>query len=235
MVGRTNVGGGGSDFVAYIQVTTDPNAVITATNPAGNTFTGTADSTGALTLTVRNSGTYTVSETGAPSESVVVSDYGEIYTVSIAQFDGYIVNNGTAPLSMVCEAVPMTGKNGFSPTVSDGGTVSGYHVLDVREQSGGSGRYRTADLINISNLTKLNLRGGRDSTDSAQTGDAAYIVALDENGNSTTLGTITAKGISEYTYNLTSLDRTKRYRFGIHLYTMYTFEFLVNEMRLTAS
>ncbi|MBR6836020.1 MAG: hypothetical protein IKM72_08480, partial [Oscillospiraceae bacterium] len=62
MEGITNAvigsGGGGSAFLAYLQVATDPNAVITAVNLAGDTFSGTADSTGALVLNITEPGTY---------------------------------------------------------------------------------------------------------------------------------------------------------------------------------
>lgn len=85
MVGRTNAGGVGSvsQWYAYIQVSTDANAIITAVNPAGNSYTRTADSTGALTIVVSYPGTYTISETGATSQTVVVADYGVAYNVTI--------------------------------------------------------------------------------------------------------------------------------------------------------
>ena len=94
MTGRTNVGGGGSDFTATIQVSTDPNAVITAVNLAGDTFSGTANASGNLSLVVNKPGTYAISETGGGLASVVVSDYGGTYSVSVYIFDGYVIKNG---------------------------------------------------------------------------------------------------------------------------------------------
>lgn len=93
MIGRTNVGGGGN-WYAYIQVSTDPNAQISVVNLHGDAFSGTADNTGALLLTVTASGTYTVTETGGGTATVVVSDYGVTYSVSVYFFGGYFIRNG---------------------------------------------------------------------------------------------------------------------------------------------
>lgn len=100
--GRTNAGhGGGSSWswYAYIQVSTDANASITATNPAGNTYTKQANSSGSVIFTVAYPGTYTISETGATSKTVVVADYGVAYPVSIyvpAPTGDYIIKNGVS-------------------------------------------------------------------------------------------------------------------------------------------
>lgn len=94
---RTNAstgGGGSASFTAYIQVTTDASASITATNLAGNTYTGTADSTGALLLEVNDAGTYTVSITGTTfSNTVAVIDNGASYSVTV--FSEYVLFNST--------------------------------------------------------------------------------------------------------------------------------------------
>lgn len=95
MVGRTNVGGGGgsgSSFLAYLQVATDPNAVITAVNLAGDTFSGTADNTGALVLNITEPGTYTVTETDGGVETIVIADDGVTYQLTVIAFNGVLID-----------------------------------------------------------------------------------------------------------------------------------------------
>ena len=162
MVGRSNaiIGSGSSwSWYAYIQVSTDANASITATNPAGNTYTKTANSSGAVTFTVAYPGTYTISETGATSVTVVVADYGVAYQASIYAivFDGRIITDGTPNVSMV--AVGAVGKTYTSkvPNVSTqqinvGGTYYNTKFVSV---SNGSGMYITEENYDLSSYTKM--------------------------------------------------------------------------------
>lgn len=108
MVGKTNVGGGGgsgSNFLAYIQVTTDANAQISAVNPHGDTFVGTANSSGSLILTVTAPGTFTVSETDGGTATVDVINYGVAYSVSVFAFTGYFITDGLFTASMDASAL----------------------------------------------------------------------------------------------------------------------------------
>lgn len=99
MIGKTNVGGGGgsSSFTAYIQITTDPSASITAVNLAGDTYSGTADNTGSLTLTVHNPGTYTLTESYSgmtATGTVVVPDINQYYATTILTWNGELYDHG---------------------------------------------------------------------------------------------------------------------------------------------
>ena len=161
MVGRTNavIGGSSWSWYAYIQVSTDANASITAVNPAGNSYTKTADANGSCTFTVAYPGTYTISETGATSQTVVVADYGVAYQISIYAivFDGRIITNGTPNVSMT--ALGTVGKSYTSkaPNVSTqqlnvGGT---YYTTKFVSVSNGSGMYITEESYTVSNYTKI--------------------------------------------------------------------------------
>ena len=123
--GRTNAwissGGGGSNFVAYIQVSTDANAQISAINLHGDVFTGTANSSGALTLTVTEPGTYTVSETGGGTATVAVIDYGVSYSVAVYMFNGYLIKDGYFETQMVAKAAVWGASGeGTMPTTTEG-------------------------------------------------------------------------------------------------------------------
>ena len=100
-LGITNAstGGGGSTFSATLQIATDPNAVITSVNLAGDTFSGTADNSGALNLTITEPGTYTVTETDGGVESIVIADNGEIYTLTVIAFNGTMIEAGDTAIS----------------------------------------------------------------------------------------------------------------------------------------
>lgn len=122
MIGKTNavIGGSTWSWYAYIQVSTDANASITATNPAGNTYIKTANSSGAVTFTVAFPGTYTISESGATSQTVVVADYGVSYSVSIyaaPSFNGRIILDGQYQISMSALAVAAINLTPEAPTI----------------------------------------------------------------------------------------------------------------------
>lgn len=97
MVGRTNVGGGGSTFSATLQITTDANATIVAVNPAGNRFTGTANSSGSLSLTINKPGTYTVTATSgstSASGTVAVADNEGTVAFTLYTWNGQLYYRG---------------------------------------------------------------------------------------------------------------------------------------------
>ena len=123
-LGLTNAvigSGGGSNFIAYIQVTTDANAQISAVNLHGDAFSGTANSSGALTLTVTAPGTYTVSETGGGTATVAVIDYGVAYRIAVYAFNGYLIRDGYFETQMVAKAAvwDLSG-TGTMPTMTEG-------------------------------------------------------------------------------------------------------------------
>lgn len=174
MIGRTNVGGGGgsgSSFLAYLQVTTDPNAVITAVNLAGDTFSGTADNTGSLVLNITEPGTYTITETGGGTGTVVVADDGETYSITVVGFDGYIVKDGehSSYYEIEGRAAVWSGGGGIieEPTVTEGATITNagvqYTVVDVLLNSINGTQCvvvttEKVDITDYDNLKMLSLR-----------------------------------------------------------------------------
>ena len=169
MIGKTNVGGGGSNFVAYIAVATDPNALISAVNLAGDVFTGTANSSGSLVLTVRNPGTYTLSETGGGTGSVVVSDYGVTYSVSVYYFGGYFIRNGLFTIYEMDARGIWSGGGGViaNMTITEGVSFSdndgNYTGVELETQSGNTSQCclvatQPIDLTDYSSLKMAAMR-----------------------------------------------------------------------------
>ena len=213
MIGKTNVGGGGSSFAAYIQVATDPNAVITAVNLAGDTYSGTANSSGSLTLTVRKPGTYTVTETDGGVGTIVVADDGYTYVVEVNAFDGNIITEGVPDVVMSAEAHQTGQLTPVAPTITPNITIAGHTAIQVSVSNNSSGIYVTADAYDISDYTELIYYCGTSGT---STGSPA-ICAVDENGNYEFLSYVVAS--SERIISITSLDNTKKWRFGVMVYT----------------
>jgi len=209
MVGRTNAstGGGGSAFLAYLQVATDPNAVITAVNLAGDTFSGTADSAGALVLNITEPGTYTVTETDGGVETIAIADNGETYTLVVTA--GSLIRNGAAIATFEAVGYNYLSYTGQAPTITST-QFSGENVIQVEEANGNySGMYRTTKTYDISSFSVLVFRG------CAVTGSSNYILIMDENGTTYNYGTIPANSITEARYSLSNLDKTKTYKFGL--------------------
>lgn len=106
-----------SSFSATIKVTAVEGAIVTA-SMSGYSVSGEAGSDGTVTLTVANSGNYTVSATysGAKSnsKSVQVSQSGQQYTTNV----NFITLTVTAP-----EGSTITVKNGGTTLSDTGGTV----------------------------------------------------------------------------------------------------------------
>lgn len=174
MTGITNAGvggGGGSAFLAYLQIATDPNAVITAVNLAGDTFSGTADSTGSLVMDITEPGTYTVTETDGGNGTIVIADNGVTYTIEVNAFSGALIENG-AEVYGNFEAVGISYGNytPAAPTITDTTyTSSGitYNVKRIYAASGTSGVYRTTIYIDTSVYEKLKLKFAVSNQDSA--------------------------------------------------------------------
>ena len=181
-LGLTNAvigSGGGSNFVAYIQVTTDANAQISVVNLHGDAFSGTANSSGSLTLTVTAPGTYTVSETGGGTATVAVIDYGVSYSVSVYAFNGTLIDSGVALVSF--EQYVLSGSGELTVSTQ---TVLGRTVLEVENQNGlGSIEYRTASFIDVSEYSYLKVQGERNSS-------YIYVYMFDENNSDTAIGTL---------------------------------------------
>ena len=169
MIGRTNVGGNApaSLWYAYIQVSTDANAVITAVNPAGNSYTKTADENGSAIFIVAYPGTYTISETGATSQTVVVADYGVAYSVSIHVPEPagyYLIKNGNPQESFTrAGAVPSSySVQHEQPFISTGitkanpitGNMENW-VLFQLESSNAGGYYGAVNSVDLTGYTKL--------------------------------------------------------------------------------
>lgn len=180
MIGRTNVGGG-SPFSATIQVTTDPNAAISAVNLAGDTYEGVADATGALTLRVSKPGTYTITESGGGVETLAVADDGQTYQIEVVAFDGVLLDDGVDTHGIM-ELVGIT-YDLYTPnalTISsysemfDGGIE--YSVVWLNEgTSGRAGAYRTSETIKTNNFSSIKV--------SCFVQSSFYVAFFDEDDN----------------------------------------------------
>lgn len=217
MIGRTNAGqrGGGSwSWFAFIQVTTDANASITAVNPAGNSYTKTADSSGSVIFTVAYPGTYTISETGATSQTVVVADYGVAYnvTIHVPTFDGYLIRDGVEKVSFTGHEYVYSYYQGRSPSIGYGytWTYSGhtYNGLYVENYNGASGLYITSSAYGISSYSYLQCFGIMNTK-------SCYAVAVDESTLSVAVQELVKSGGGTTSVSLSGLDSTKNYRFGL--------------------
>lgn len=108
-------------FAATLNVTTAPDAVVTATLSTGKTYTATADSSGNASVRIKRSGTYTVqaSKGSAASDTaeVEILENGETYTAT-ARFCTLTL---TAPVGSTLTAT--CGDNTMTATVTgDAGT-----------------------------------------------------------------------------------------------------------------
>lgn len=108
-------------FAATLNVTTAPDAVVTATLSTGKAYTATADSSGNASVRIKRSGTYTVqaSKGSAASDTaeVEISENGETYTAT-ARFCTLTL---TAPVGSTLTAT--CGDNTMTATVTgDAGT-----------------------------------------------------------------------------------------------------------------
>lgn len=209
MVGRTNVsigGGGGSAFLAYLQVATDPNAVITAVNLAGDTFSGTADGTGALVLNLTASGTYTVTSADGGRGTVAVIDSGETYMVEVKAFSGTFIENGVIITPFT--SIPVSGS--VVPTVT-ATIVSGENAIDVEQGVGNSVTWLTEDAVYISDYSTIEFRGYKVSQYNV------FIQAFDENGTYERNITAVLTSLGNVSASLSNLDSTKKHKFGITL------------------
>ena len=216
MVGRTNVGGGGgsgSSFLAYLQVATDPNAVITAVNLAGDTFSGTADNTGALVLDITEPGTYTVTETDGGEKTVVISDNGVVYNVEINAFNGNIIIEGVAIVGMSAEAYSIGSLTPKAPTITENYISYQHNSIQVSISNSSMGVYVTTQEININDYSEVSYFVGTYGTSSG----SPAIVAFDENDNFVQLGYVTAGSVRSI--SISSLDKTKKWRFGAMVYS----------------
>lgn len=208
-LGRTNAGngsgGGGSAFSATLQVATDANAVITAINLAGDTFSGTANSSGSLTLTITEPGTYTVTETDGGVESIVIADNGATYTLEVTAFDGTMIYDGAK--EVLFSSVNVTGSGFISASTT---TFSGENALWIKETSNnGSAQYVTSEWYDITEYNSLILRGCR------ATSLTTYIITVDEQNNMTYIAQLSS--LNTNTITLSGYDKTKKYRFGVLL------------------
>lgn len=96
-----------SYFAATLKVTSDPGAIVTATNGA-KTFTGTVPSSGVLSLTITASGTYTVTATksGETTDpvSVAITTSGQTYSVECLFFNNVFSKNTWAQIAKASAA-----------------------------------------------------------------------------------------------------------------------------------
>ena len=233
-VGITNAGsgggGGGSLFSATLQIATDANAVITAVNLAGDTFSGTADSSGSLTLTITEPGTYTVTETDGGVESVVIADNGATYTVEVTAFDGVFINNGTVVITNGLTTFgDSSGDYGYSseaPTVSSTSLGSNNVIFIYKAGNSSAGYCTSRDYVDKTSFSSLEIMAR------ATTGNVA-VVAIDEDTETVTnVGSITASAVStlnSYSFSITSLSG--KYRFGFREYGVTT-RLFVGSMKL---
>ena len=228
MIGKTNAGGGGgSNFAAYLEVSTDAYAVITAVNLAGDTYSGTADSSGDLTLTIRKPGTYTVTETGGGSKTVVVADDGETYEVRIIAFDGSLIVGGVEVIDngFSAEAYQTGAWTGSVPLISSVtyGTTQ-YIAVDLPSGGSKSGIYVTTDAVSITDFSTYSFYGHQ------VTGSYCVAFAIDETGTEQwNLGNLPDSDQTA-TFGLNALDPSKKWRFGIWIYDVG--HAYINELKL---
>lgn len=114
-------------FAATLNVTTAPDAVVTATLSTGKAYTATADSSGSATVRIKRSGTYTVQATKGDAKSdtaeVEITENGEAYAATVH----FCVLTLTAPVGSTLTAT--CGDSTMTATVTgDGetGTVKLY-------------------------------------------------------------------------------------------------------------
>ena len=164
-------------------------------------------------MNISQPGTYTVTETEGGSKTVVISDYGETYTIEIYAFDGTFIADGIRKVNF--ETYLISG--GTLPTVTTK-TVDLLTVLEVSQPTGSNSIYRTQDFYDISEYTKLRIRGNRSSS-------YISISVFDEQGNQ-----IVFANFPDYyqtsEHSLSSLDSTKKYKFGVQLNTGWTVDFV---------
>lgn len=96
-----------SYFSATLKVTSDPGAVVTATNGT-KTFSGTVPTSGVLSLTITASGTYTVTATksGETTDpvSVAITTSGQTYSVECLFFNSVLSKNTWAQIAKASAA-----------------------------------------------------------------------------------------------------------------------------------
>lgn len=96
-----------SYFSATLKVTSDPGAVVTATNGT-KTFSGTVPTSGVLSLTITASGTYTVTATksGETTDpvSVAITTSGQTYSVECLFFNSVLFKNTWAQIAKASAA-----------------------------------------------------------------------------------------------------------------------------------
>lgn len=219
MVGRTNVGGGGgsgSSFLAYLQIATDPNAVITAVNLAGDTFSGTADNTGSLVLSITEPGTYTVTETDGGVETIAVADNGATYTLSVISFNGEVIISGAVAVSSGMSALAWETQysSGVTPSISQGST-SGDATI-VATVTNGAGVYITTNAFSLANFSQIVCKGLKNGN--------GIIVLLEEDAVAGTAPTVqynilynSYQELSLSLSNSSYYDSSKKYRIGVWL------------------
>lgn len=217
MVGRSNaIIGSGSvwSWYAYIQVSTDANTSITAVNPAGNSYTKTADANGSCTFTVAYPGTYTISETGTTSKTVVVADYGVIYSVSIhlPVFSGILINDGAEAVDFSEYGYHYSSYTERTPYILQemGYTAGGvlYSTVYIEMASNYSGLYITTNAYDKTGFTKLTCKG-------IKSNGTYYPVAVAK--NSLTIAAqsyVISANWGDTTVSLTGINDGE-YRFGI--------------------
>ena len=232
-LGITNAstgGGGGSNFSATLQIATDANAVITAVNLAGDTFSGTANSSGSLTLTITEPGTYTVTETGGGVKNIVIADNGETYTVEVTAFDGVFINNGTIVITNgLITFGDSSGAYGYSseaPTVSNTSLGGNSVVLIYKAGSSSAGYCTSRDYVDKTSFSSLSI------TARATTGNVVVVAINEDTGTVTNIGSITSSAgstLEGYSFSITGLSG--KYRFGFREYGVST-RLFVGSMKL---
>lgn len=207
-VGKTNASTGtASAFSAVLQIATDANAHITAVNLAGDTFSGTANGSGDLNLTITQPGTYTVTETDGGVESIAIADNGETYQLTVIAFTGSVISDGTAIVSMTALAMDYSIYTGSAPTIST--SSYGDTPLLVSTESGSySGFYGTTNYFSLADYSYAKIR--------YYASGQVRLVAIDEDDQVTDIVRLSQESMpsSEITYSISSLDRTMKYRIG---------------------
>lgn len=158
MKGRVNaLSGSRLSFVAYLLISTDAGAQISAANTTGDTYSGTADSTGSLVLTVYNFGLYTITAviTGE-STTVAVVENGHSYNVTITAWNGQLYDTGNEYTFktggwVADDGRPYSGYMRVKPTVQK---LEDKMIVRVNGPTK-IGAFLTTNTIDITNFTKM--------------------------------------------------------------------------------
>ncbi len=221
MKGRVNaLSGRGSSFIAYLLITTDGDAQITAVNTVGDSYSGTADSTGSLTLTVYNYGVYTITVVGTGTQTTVsVAENGQYYNIAITTWDGELYDAGNEYAFKTGGWIAEQGRaypqyTSIVPTIQK---LSDRMVIRVSPNAR-IGAVITSDTIDITDYSTLYVTCSNDyyHPGSSFMGYIEYYL-VDSQGNFSAPTGFSFDNTSTMTFNLNIANYSGDYRIGFNV------------------